>query len=178
VTLPQVNEADQMARRVTATSKALSDGERKIQERESELERLRAEPAEGDATELKELSELIHRAAAVETTANGLSARSAALDGLDRTLRSLHRNLTGAPADLEATRNLPVPARSRIEQLREQIEENRREAKSSAMTSGRRRRRFGGSRRKSSASRGSARCRASPISNQCDAIATMDGRWF
>jgi len=130
VTLPQVNEADQMARRVTATSKALSDGERKIQERESELERLRAEPAEGDATELKELSELIHRAAAVETTANGLSARSAALDGLDRTLRSLHRNLTGAPADLEATRNLPVPARSRIEQFREQIEENRREAKS------------------------------------------------
>lgn len=129
ISVPQFNEAEQVARRITAANKALSDAERKIQDQNGELERLRAEPSQGNATELKRCSELIHRAAAVEAIATGLPARLATLEGTERRLRTLHRELPGAPEDLEATRNLLVPTRARIEQFREKIEENRRETK-------------------------------------------------
>lgn len=126
ITLPRFNEAEQLVRRLTAAAETLSETERRIQERESELARLRAEPLRGDTKELRHLSELIHRAAGVETLAANLVARTEALSVLERALRSSHRELSGAPADLETARELPVPSRSRLEKFREWIEENRR----------------------------------------------------
>lgn len=132
ITLPQFNEAEQMAGRTTAALEASSEGERKVQGIEIQLERLRSETAYGDATQLARLSDLIHRAATVETVANGLARREADLEKLDRSLRGLHQQLAGAPEDLEATRKLTVPTRARLEQFRDLIEENRRDAKSLA----------------------------------------------
>ena len=132
ITLPQFNEAEQMAGRAAAALEASSETERKVQGIENQLERLRLETAHGDATELARLSDLIHRAATVETVANGLARRETDLEKLGRSLRGLRQQLAGAPADLDATRNLIVPTRTRLEQFRDLIEENRRDTKSLA----------------------------------------------
>lgn len=132
ITLPQFNEAEQMAGRTTAALEVSSEAERKVQGIENQLERLQSETAHGDAPQLARLSELIHRAATVETVANGLARREAELEKLGRSLRGLHQQLAGAPEDLDATRNLTVPTRARLEPFRDQIEENRRDTNSLA----------------------------------------------
>lgn len=129
ITQPQFNEAVQMADRTTSALEETSVAERRIHGIESDLSRLRSEPAQGDAVQLTRLSELLHRAATVETIGKGLVKREADLKKLGRSLRGLHQQLSGAPKDLDATRKLIVPNRTRLQQFHDQIEENRRDTK-------------------------------------------------
>ncbi|NLT72242.1 MAG: AAA family ATPase, partial [Verrucomicrobiaceae bacterium] len=126
VTSPRFHEAEQLAGHATAADEDVTALTRMIREREGELVRLRAEPDRDNAAERKSLSELVHRAAAVEPLAKTLDARTEALATLEAELRARHRELRGAPEDFEATSELPVPSRATIDRFREQIEENRR----------------------------------------------------
>lgn len=130
LSLPEFNETERLARRLQSAEGAVDDAERSIDELGKELESHRAQAAQGDPAQLARLTELIHRAAAVEATAQGLPARAASLDALERSVREHHRHLAGAPEDPEAVGGLPVPTRARIEEFRDRIEESRREIRS------------------------------------------------
>lgn len=127
LTLPQLAEAEELARQMEKAERTRDEADQRFRSLEDDLAALRAKPSRGDAALLAALTQAIHVAAAVESIAETLDRREAAGKELEGSLQRLHRDLAGAPADLRATSELPVPTQSRIDSFREKIEENERQ---------------------------------------------------
>lgn len=126
ITQPQFAEAEENARRLKETEEAHAGTQDKMEARQKELARLRDEPAAGDPERLARLKKVIAAAKAFEATAADLPSKEKALGILERAMRDRHAALSGAPADLAATRALTLPSPSTLERFRDHFDEAKR----------------------------------------------------
>jgi uncharacterized protein YhaN len=121
-------EAAASALRIAQTEQAknaskISDLKEQIQDRESELRGL----TETNLTQLREALTAAEGAIEADRT---YAASQAELKRLTRETAGQHKQLIGAPGDLNATASLPVPALATIRQHKERMDELKREIKS------------------------------------------------